>query len=1346
MRCENCEEADLAQLEGDDGGGYVCENASETERESGAGCGTVVAAEEFQRRKKQQGKGSTGGKGGKGKGKAKVEEEREEEEEDEEDEDDDDSVPQRTPAKGRGGKENVAAAANCFLTPAPRKSSGKALFRARAMPASTPRTSSSLSFSASALRSKLRQQAASRLSSCSFDIDDHSSLASLNADSMLSGQLEVQRAPLMDGLSVKGEENCLSDMYRRSYVRPRLTGEATKEAQQLMMKEKWGRRLGVRGRGFGVLTGQKPLMMQPLAIIPQSVEAKVDSAAEQEVIRKKEGFEPLVVGRREQLTDEDKAKFPERQWAEAIEVPPCIARFLRPHQREGVQFMAECVLGLRRFKGNGAILADDMGLGKTLQSISLLYTLLTQGFEQGKPIARRVCIITPTSLVGNWKNELKKWLDDRLSCLAISESSRGDVIDAVQSFLHPRSPHAVLIISYDTFRLHSALFNKPGSCDLMICDEAHRLKNSKTSTYSALDEQACMRRILLSGTPLQNNLDEFYAMINFTNRAVLGDRKMFRKYYEQPVLAGREPLADSEEQELGMQRSAELSAIVNQFVLRRTNTLLSAHLPPKVMQVVCCRPTVLQNRLYDHLLSQGMKTVKNGDGRTTDILPLIGSLKKLCNHPKLIYDEMRGKGNKEDMEATGTTGKALKRLFTGCEKYFKESGFERSAAHPQWSGKMYVLTQLLALLRRTTDDRVVIVSNFTSALDVIGDICTSSKWPFLRLDGATSIKNRQKLVDQLSDKRVDNFCFLLSSRAGGCGLNLIGANRLVLFDPDWNPAVDKQAAARVWRDGQSKRCYIYRLLTTGSIEEKVYQRQLSKEGLADVLGGGMNEAACTKDELRQLFKRRSGDTSSDTHDHLQCDCCDGILTTEEDAAEKQKRLQQELEQQQKAQGEQAEDITAAMGELPPEAEAALENTPAPSPPPSDSEESGDEQPNADDEGFVVSDDASEGGDDDFDEPKARAAARGKKKKKEKGSGLRQLKRSKVDPLLVQNINKAMIGQRGSPPEDELINWAHHITPASMPDPMLRIACERMSRMRDGTQYISFAFSCEVKGKQIGAVTRDEGEEGEERETAETKEFQKFSARCSVAPVMKDKGREVKISADDAYEKHRMMVEEHERKRRKRLGLRDDDDGHAPAGGDGRRHSTRQTTRKDMSEDALAAQGEEGEGDKAARGRRRNGASAPVANGVDPALLEELDDETRAAVMQALEQDKAESEGGRKGRKRGRASKADEEEAELRQQQRVELVDEADSSLDSSPALHSDDVDEQLQMADDDEALASSSSSVEIVQPKSSSGKAKQARVAEVEEDDDEEERPLSSKAAKKRNTMVMEHEEDDNWI
>uniref|UniRef100_A0A453PNG7 Helicase C-terminal domain-containing protein n=2 Tax=Aegilops tauschii subsp. strangulata TaxID=200361 RepID=A0A453PNG7_AEGTS len=138
------------------------------------------------------------------------------------------------------------------------------------------------------------------------------------------------------------------------------------------------------------------------------------------------------------------------------------------------------------------------------------------------------------------------------------------------------------------------------------------------------------------------------------------------------------------------------------------------------------------------------------------------------------------------------------------------------------SGKMHVLARLLGHLRLKTDDRIVLVSNYTQTLDLFAQLCRERRYPYVRLDGSTSINKRQKLVNQFNDLSRDEFAFLLSSKAGGCGLNLVGGNRLVLFDPDWNPANDKQAAARVWRDGQKKRVYIYRFLSTGTIEEKVY--------------------------------------------------------------------------------------------------------------------------------------------------------------------------------------------------------------------------------------------------------------------------------------------------------------------------------------------------------------------------------------------------------------------------------------------------------------------------------------------------------------------------------------------
>lgn len=457
-------------------------------------------------------------------------------------------------------------------------------------------------------------------------------------------------------------------------------------------------------------------------------------------------------------------------------------------------------------------------LGKTLQSVALLYLLLSQGFEKGRPICRRVVIITPTSLVGNWSNELTKWLDKRIESIALSESGKDKIEKGIDAFLYARSKASVLILSYECFLRNVKRFVTGGGCDLMICDEAHRLKNDKTSTYAALDSVPCTRRCLLSGTPLQNDLSEFFAMINFTNRNSIGDKTIFKRYYEGPILAGREPDATPEEREHGAQKSSEMSAIVNQFVLRRTNVLLSKHLPPKVVQIVCCRPTQLQLDLY-HAFVAGRKVQsvikrsgpvdlnedqddgggggkakgkkgKGGGGRQ-GVLPLITDLKKLCNHPKLIYDhicEEMSKLKLNDGSAAKLNQQQKDELATyeSMSAIFKQHEFTQSPWAAKWGGKMYLLDCLLQTVRKVSKDRWVLISNYTSALDVFEKLCETRGWKFLRLDGSTSVKARQKLVDELCDLRNQVYIFLLSSRAGGCGLNLIGANRLVLFDPDWS--------------------------------------------------------------------------------------------------------------------------------------------------------------------------------------------------------------------------------------------------------------------------------------------------------------------------------------------------------------------------------------------------------------------------------------------------------------------------------------------------------------------------------------------------------------------------------
>lgn len=189
-----------------------------------------------------------------------------------------------------------------------------------------------------------------------------------------------------------------------------------------------------------------------------------------------------------------------------------------------------------------------------------------------------------------------------------------------------------------------------------------------------------------------------------------------------------------------------------------------------------------------------------------------------------------------------------------------------------------VLDCLLASIKSTTRDKIVLVSNYTQTLDLFEKLCHKRCYKYVRLDGTMSIKKRSKIVDSFNDQNSDDFIFMLSSKAGGCGLNLIGANRLVMFDPDWNPANDDQAMARVWRDGQKKPCFVYRFLCTGTIEEKIFQRQAHKKALSSTVVDQEDDVArhFTLNDLRDLFKLEEN-TVSDTHSKFKCKrCINGI--------------------------------------------------------------------------------------------------------------------------------------------------------------------------------------------------------------------------------------------------------------------------------------------------------------------------------------------------------------------------------------------------------------------------------------------------------------------------------------
>ncbi|KAG9510372.1 DNA repair and recombination protein RAD54-like protein, partial [Fragariocoptes setiger] len=570
-----------------------------------------------------------------------------------------------------------------------------------------------------------------------------------------------------------------------------------------------------------------------------------------------------------------------------VVVDPCLCRVLRPHQREGVSFMYRCVTGEQIENYYGCIMADDMGLGKTLQCITLLWTLLRQG-PDCKPIIDNCIIVCPSSLVTNWHSEIKKWLGIRLSALAIGGEGKGgkeetikklDVFQRQKTTGVRRAMNPVLIISYQTLRNYVNLL-KDCQFGLMICDEGHTLKNENALTYNAIQTLNCKRKIIISGTPVQNDLLEYYSLVNFVNPGLLGTTSEFKKKYENPILLGRDADASPERYALGQERLKEMLNIVYKCMIRRTSLLLSKYLPLKYEMVVCCPLAPIQKTLYEYFLKS--KNVQNalrkadGDiikgkkGAGTNTLKAILFLKNLCGHPKLAYDVSVGRAEKD--EAADVSA------FEGIDKLFPQE-ISRSGRsyvfNPELSSKMILLDSMLALIKSTTDDKVVLISNYTTTLDMFIELCRLRNYKYIRLDGTTTTKKRGELVARFNDPTNDEFIFMLSSKAGGCGINLIGANRLFMFDPDWNPANDGQAMARVWRDGQKKTCYLYRLMCTGTIEEKIFQRQSHKKALSNCVVDKQEdvERHFSVADLKELFRLENETVKSDTHSKFSCERC-----------------------------------------------------------------------------------------------------------------------------------------------------------------------------------------------------------------------------------------------------------------------------------------------------------------------------------------------------------------------------------------------------------------------------------------------------------------------------------------
>ncbi|GAC95865.1 hypothetical protein PHSY_003442 [Pseudozyma hubeiensis SY62] len=547
-----------------------------------------------------------------------------------------------------------------------------------------------------------------------------------------------------------------------------------------------------------------------------------------------------------------------------VVLDPQLTKALRPHQIEGVKFLYERVMGMHAdgTKGHGAILADEMGLGKTLQTIALVLTLMKQScyYTSKSCTIERAIIVCPLTLVKNWKREFRKWIGtNSLNVLCIDEG-RGR--EDVERFARSRAYH-VMVIGYEKLRsCIDVVKTASPPVDLIVCDEGHRLKSKDAQTTQMFEELKTERRIILSGTPIQNNLSELYAMIDFVSPALLGTPDNFKALFEEPIVRSRAKHASKQTKAVGQARLGALTTVTKDIILRRTAEILTQFLPPKKEMVLFCSPSQEQVRIYQSILgSSEVRSLLQGGGAGNGLLQ-IGVLRKLCNSPELLL---------KDTEADADS--PTKTLVGDLTRFFPPN-FVRNEA--RFSGKLICVMNLLETVRAQTDDKVVLVSNFTSTLDIIEAMMRKKRYPYLRLDGKTPQDERMAMVNQFNREGVDNsFVFLLSAKSGGVGLNLIGANRLVLIDSDWNPSTDLQAMARIHRDGQRKTCYIYRLLLSGTMDEKIYQRQISKLGLSDSLMNAEKKSSSSDtfspEELRDIFTLHL-DSTCISHRQLLCDC------------------------------------------------------------------------------------------------------------------------------------------------------------------------------------------------------------------------------------------------------------------------------------------------------------------------------------------------------------------------------------------------------------------------------------------------------------------------------------------
>lgn len=548
------------------------------------------------------------------------------------------------------------------------------------------------------------------------------------------------------------------------------------------------------------------------------------------------------------------------------------------YQRDGVAFL----YSLYRDRLKGGILADDMGLGKTIQVISFL-----SGMYDNE-LAKHTLLIMPTSLITNWTKEFAKWTPG-MRVKEFHGTSKGERTRNLEK-VQRRS--GVVITTYtmllNNWQQLSSYQGREFTWDYMILDEAHKIKSTTTKTAKSAYAIPSKNRILLTGTPVQNNLKEMWSLFDFACQGtLLGTAKTFKTEYENPITRAREKDATPGERALGSRMSENLMTIIKPYFLRRTKaevqknkmkgthdckeeesestdsqvmkTLESGATMPKLTRkndlIVWTYLSPVQEDIYRQFLS--LDHIKELLMTTRSPLAELNILKKLCDHPRLLSAAAIAKLGLEE---------------NNVESQQSEEA-EMDSAHSianipdntliSESGKLVFLFALLERLREE-GHRTLVFAHYRKVLDIIERILGNRGFKVMRLDGTiTQIAERERRISKFqTDDRYS--VFLLTTQVGGVGITLTAASRVVIYDPSWNPATDAQAVDRAYRIGQTENVVIYRLITCGTVEEKIYRRQVFKDSLIRQNTGDKKNPFryFSKQELKELFTLEDPRSSS----------------------------------------------------------------------------------------------------------------------------------------------------------------------------------------------------------------------------------------------------------------------------------------------------------------------------------------------------------------------------------------------------------------------------------------------------------------------------------------------------